>query len=123
MFGLEAIFRNGVLVGHLRRSDFGFYINKTLGYGYIRNPDGGVVRVFNATSPCLLTVWDFNQQLLWGFLKILSEIKKMLTWNAYQIWLKLNRLEFQENVVDWMDVFITLNNTHASFIFTMMFKI
>uniref|UniRef100_A0A8C8DZB8 Sarcosine dehydrogenase, mitochondrial n=1 Tax=Oryzias sinensis TaxID=183150 RepID=A0A8C8DZB8_9TELE len=43
MFGLEAIFRNGVPVGHLRRSDFGFYINKTLGYGYIRNPDGGVV--------------------------------------------------------------------------------
>ncbi|KAF6725838.1 Sarcosine dehydrogenase, mitochondrial [Oryzias melastigma] len=43
MFGLEAIFRNGVPVGHLRRADYGFYIDKTLGYGYIRNPDGGVV--------------------------------------------------------------------------------
>uniref|UniRef100_A0A8C6WUK0 Sarcosine dehydrogenase n=1 Tax=Neogobius melanostomus TaxID=47308 RepID=A0A8C6WUK0_9GOBI len=43
MFGLEAIFRNGVPVGHLRRSDYGFYIDKTIGYGYIRNPDGGVV--------------------------------------------------------------------------------
>lgn len=43
MFGLEAIFRNGVPVGHLRRAEFGFAINKTLGYGYIRNPDGGVV--------------------------------------------------------------------------------
>ncbi|KAM6902878.1 sarcosine dehydrogenase, mitochondrial isoform 1-T2 [Xenentodon cancila] len=43
MFGLEAIFRNGVPVGHLRRSDYGFFIDKTLGYGYIRNPDGGLV--------------------------------------------------------------------------------
>ncbi|XP_044000747.1 sarcosine dehydrogenase, mitochondrial [Gambusia affinis] len=43
MFGLEAIFRNGVPVGHLRRADYGFFIDKTLGYGYIHNPDGGVV--------------------------------------------------------------------------------
>ncbi|TRY74135.1 hypothetical protein DNTS_026682 [Danionella cerebrum] len=43
MFGLEAIFRDGVPVGHLRRSEFGFAIDKTIGYGYIRNPDGGVV--------------------------------------------------------------------------------
>ncbi|XP_047425907.1 sarcosine dehydrogenase, mitochondrial [Mugil cephalus] len=43
MFGLEAIFRNGVPVGHLRRSDYGFFIDKTIGYGYIRHPDGGVV--------------------------------------------------------------------------------
>lgn len=46
MFGLEAIFRNGVPVGHLRRADYGFYIDKTIGYGYIRNPDGGVVIIF-----------------------------------------------------------------------------
>ncbi|XP_010875658.2 sarcosine dehydrogenase, mitochondrial [Esox lucius] len=43
MFGLEAIYRNGIPVGHLRRSDYGFYIDKQIGYGYIRNPDGGVV--------------------------------------------------------------------------------
>lgn len=43
MFGLEAVFRNGVPVGHLRRSEYGFFIDKTIGYGYIRNPDGGVV--------------------------------------------------------------------------------
>lgn len=42
MFGLEAIFRNGVPVGHLRRSDYGFFIDKTIGYGYIRNPEGVV---------------------------------------------------------------------------------
>lgn len=50
MFGLEAIFRNGVPVGHLRRSDYGFYIDKTIGYGYIRNPDGGVVRTQTHTN-------------------------------------------------------------------------
>lgn len=44
MFGLEAIFRNGVPVGHLRRADYGFFIDKTIGYGYIRNPEGGVVK-------------------------------------------------------------------------------
>lgn len=49
MFGLEAIFRNGVPVGHLRRADYGFFIDKTIGYGYIRNPDGGVVRAFKNT--------------------------------------------------------------------------
>uniref|UniRef100_A0A8C9VKN1 Sarcosine dehydrogenase, mitochondrial n=1 Tax=Scleropages formosus TaxID=113540 RepID=A0A8C9VKN1_SCLFO len=43
MFGLEAIFRNGQPVGHLRRAEYGFAINKTIGYGYIRSPDGGVV--------------------------------------------------------------------------------
>ncbi|KAG7498175.1 sarcosine dehydrogenase, mitochondrial [Solea senegalensis] len=43
MFGLEAIFRNGVPVGQLRRSDYGFFIDKTIGYGYIRHPEGGVV--------------------------------------------------------------------------------
>ncbi|KAM6901533.1 sarcosine dehydrogenase, mitochondrial isoform 1-T1 [Lycodopsis pacificus] len=43
MFGLEAVFRNGTPVGHLRRSDYGFFVDKTIGYGYIRNPDGGVV--------------------------------------------------------------------------------
>ncbi|XP_068105323.1 sarcosine dehydrogenase, mitochondrial [Hyperolius riggenbachi] len=42
-FGLEAIWRNGVAVGHIRRADFGFAINKTIAYGYIRNPDGGPV--------------------------------------------------------------------------------
>ncbi|XP_064420418.1 sarcosine dehydrogenase, mitochondrial [Latimeria chalumnae] len=43
MFGLEAIWRNGKTVGHIRRADFAFAIDKTIGYGYIRNPDGGSV--------------------------------------------------------------------------------
>ncbi|KAM9082429.1 sarcosine dehydrogenase, mitochondrial isoform 1-T2 [Megaptera novaeangliae] len=43
MFGLEAIWRNGQVVGHVRRADFGFTIDKTLAYGYIRDPSGGSV--------------------------------------------------------------------------------
>ncbi|XP_063791914.1 sarcosine dehydrogenase, mitochondrial [Pseudophryne corroboree] len=43
LFGLEAIWRNGEAVGHIRRADFGFAINKTIAYGYIRDPHGGPV--------------------------------------------------------------------------------
>ncbi|XP_010371080.1 sarcosine dehydrogenase, mitochondrial isoform X3 [Rhinopithecus roxellana] len=43
MFGLEAIWRNGQVVGHVRRADFGFAIDKTIAYGYIHDPSGGPV--------------------------------------------------------------------------------
>ncbi|XP_070615042.1 sarcosine dehydrogenase, mitochondrial [Erythrolamprus reginae] len=43
LFGLEAIWRNNQVVGHIRRADFGHAINKTIAYGYIRNPEGGPV--------------------------------------------------------------------------------
>nr|XP_027797943.1 sarcosine dehydrogenase, mitochondrial [Marmota flaviventris] len=43
MFGLEAIWRNGQVVGHVRRADFGFTVDKTIAYGYIQNPSGGPV--------------------------------------------------------------------------------
>lgn len=43
MFGLEAIWRNGEVVGHIRRADFGFAIDKTIAYGYICDPAGGLV--------------------------------------------------------------------------------
>uniref|UniRef100_A0A8C7DZ79 Sarcosine dehydrogenase, mitochondrial n=1 Tax=Naja naja TaxID=35670 RepID=A0A8C7DZ79_NAJNA len=43
LFGLEAIWRNGQVVGHIRRADFGHAINKTIAYGYIRDPEGGPV--------------------------------------------------------------------------------
>lgn len=48
MFGLEAIWRNGQVVGHVRRADFGFAVNKTIAYGYIRDPSGGPV----SSVPC-----------------------------------------------------------------------
>uniref|UniRef100_A0A8C5U2W9 Sarcosine dehydrogenase, mitochondrial n=1 Tax=Malurus cyaneus samueli TaxID=2593467 RepID=A0A8C5U2W9_9PASS len=43
MFGLEAVWRDGKVVGHIRRADFGFAIDKTIAYGYIRDPEGGPV--------------------------------------------------------------------------------
>ncbi|XP_035753538.1 sarcosine dehydrogenase, mitochondrial [Egretta garzetta] len=43
MFGLEAVWRDGEVVGHIRRADFGFAIDKTIAYGYIRDPAGGPV--------------------------------------------------------------------------------
>uniref|UniRef100_A0A8C6JPK1 Uncharacterized protein n=1 Tax=Melopsittacus undulatus TaxID=13146 RepID=A0A8C6JPK1_MELUD len=43
MFGLEAVWRNGEVVGFIRRADFGFAIDKTIAYGYIRDPAGGPV--------------------------------------------------------------------------------
>lgn len=48
MFGLEAVWRDGRVVGHIRRADFGFAIDKTIAYGYIRDPTGGPV----STVPC-----------------------------------------------------------------------
>ncbi|XP_060107035.1 sarcosine dehydrogenase, mitochondrial [Heteronotia binoei] len=40
MFGLEAIWRNGKVIGHIRRAEFGHALDKTIAYGYIRNPEG-----------------------------------------------------------------------------------
>lgn len=60
MFGLEAVWRDGEVVGHIRRADFGFAIDKTIAYGYIRDPAGGPVSTdpLPPTSPrerlCLL---------------------------------------------------------------------
>lgn len=52
LFGLEAIWRNDRVVGHIRRADFGHAINKTIAYGYIRDPDGGLV-----SSMTLVCFW------------------------------------------------------------------
>lgn len=43
LLGLEAIRRDGELVGFLRQGEYGFHIKKSIGYGYISNPDGGKV--------------------------------------------------------------------------------
>ncbi|KAF7237225.1 Sarcosine dehydrogenase, mitochondrial [Varanus komodoensis] len=40
LFGLEAIWRNGRVVGHVRRADFGHAINRSVAYGYICDPEG-----------------------------------------------------------------------------------
>ena len=43
LFGLEAIYRDGELVGFIRRAGYGFHIGKTVAYGYVRNPSGEAV--------------------------------------------------------------------------------
>ncbi|KAI8429700.1 hypothetical protein MSG28_000268 [Choristoneura fumiferana] len=37
LFGQEAIFRNGQLVGYLRRGDYGYFLDKPIGIGYVKN--------------------------------------------------------------------------------------
>lgn len=43
LLGGEGIYRNGEAVGFLRRGGFGFYVGKSIGYGYVEDPNGGVV--------------------------------------------------------------------------------
>jgi len=41
--GSEGIYRNGESVGFIRRGGFGYAIGKSIGYGYVEDPNGGVV--------------------------------------------------------------------------------
>lgn len=43
LLGLEAIRRNGELVGFLRQGEYGFQIKKSIGYGYVKHPQGSKV--------------------------------------------------------------------------------
>lgn len=43
LLGLEAIFRNDEVVGFIRRGDFGFAVNKSIAYGYVKDPTGKTV--------------------------------------------------------------------------------
>lgn len=43
LHGLECILRDGVPVGFLRRAEYAFGLGKSLGYGYVRHPEGKVV--------------------------------------------------------------------------------
>ena len=40
LFGLEAIWRNGEVVGFIRRAGYGYHIGKTIAYGYVSDPTG-----------------------------------------------------------------------------------
>ncbi len=40
LLGRETIYRNGERVGWLTSGGFGYTIDKSIGYGYVRNPDG-----------------------------------------------------------------------------------
>ena len=38
LIGLEGILRNGEYVGHIRRGDTAYYLDKEIAYGYITHP-------------------------------------------------------------------------------------
>lgn len=40
LWGLEGVYRNGKPVGHLRRAEFGYSLNKSIGQAYIHRSDG-----------------------------------------------------------------------------------
>jgi len=40
LVGLEAIVRDGVYVGHVRRGDHAYFIDKEMAYGYVSHPNG-----------------------------------------------------------------------------------
>lgn len=50
LHGLETIWRNGEVVGFLRRSDFAFSLGKSIGYGYISAPEGQTITTDYAKS-------------------------------------------------------------------------
>jgi len=43
LVGLEGIVRNGEYVGHIRRGDHAYFIDKEVAYGYVSKPDGGKI--------------------------------------------------------------------------------
>lgn len=43
LWGLEAIWRDDQVVGFLRRGEFGFSLNCSIGFGYVRHPEGKTV--------------------------------------------------------------------------------
>ncbi|XP_050296720.1 sarcosine dehydrogenase, mitochondrial [Anthonomus grandis grandis] len=43
LYGLETIWRDDVIVGYLRRGDYGYALDSPIGIGYVRHPKGKVV--------------------------------------------------------------------------------
>lgn len=43
LLGLEGVYRNGEPVGHLRRAEFGYTIQKSIGQSYIHRTDGKAI--------------------------------------------------------------------------------
>lgn len=46
LIGMETIYRNGQVVGYVRRADYGFYIEKPMAYGYIQRFDEKVTNAW-----------------------------------------------------------------------------
>lgn len=45
LWGLEGVYRNGEPAGHLRRAEFGYFINKSIGQSYICRSDGNPIDI------------------------------------------------------------------------------
>ncbi len=43
LIGLEAIWRNGEVIGFIRRAGYGYHIGKSIAYGYVSDPSGKAV--------------------------------------------------------------------------------
>ncbi|XP_051158865.1 sarcosine dehydrogenase, mitochondrial [Leptopilina boulardi] len=43
VWGLETIYRNGIVVGYLRQGDYAYTLDKSIGQGYVTNPKGDFV--------------------------------------------------------------------------------
>lgn len=43
LWGLEGVYRNGESVGHIRRGDYGYFIEKSIGKAFIRRSDGKAI--------------------------------------------------------------------------------
>lgn len=43
LYGLEAVYRDGEIVGHLRRGEYGFFLQKPIATAYIQRPDGKII--------------------------------------------------------------------------------
>ncbi|XP_067931861.1 sarcosine dehydrogenase, mitochondrial-like isoform X2 [Watersipora subatra] len=44
LHGLETIYRDGEIVGYIRRAEYAFALDKVIAWGYVRNPNGSAVQ-------------------------------------------------------------------------------
>lgn len=40
---MEGVWRNGEIVGNLRRGEYGYTLRKPIGQAYLSRPDGGII--------------------------------------------------------------------------------
>ncbi len=50
LLGRETIYRDGERVGWLTSGGYGYTIDRSIGYGYVRNPDGVTRRLRDAPA-------------------------------------------------------------------------
>lgn len=43
IWGLEAVYRDGEIVGHLRRGEYGYTLQKPIGQAYVQRTDGAAI--------------------------------------------------------------------------------